>query len=438
METHGNNPLKNVIAIIPARYASTRLPGKLLLEVAGKALILHTLEQAKKARNVDRVIVATDDRRIFDIVRAARGEATMTKAGHRSGSDRIAEVAESLPTGSIVVNVQGDEPMISPRTIEEAVDAFIDDETAEVATTSEAISDIDDLMNGNVVKVVTDQSGYALYFSRSPIPYPRESAIRNGGPDDALHNEPELLSLFRKHTGLYVYTREFLLRFAKMPQSKLEQIEMLEQLRALENGARIKVVEVAETSIGVDTPEDLERARSILERPEVIFREATVDDIPQVAKVHVESWRRSFPGVVPQEFLDSMSAEKREEAFRERFSDAAYKMLVAEDPVNGIVGFADFGTPRLEGVGNFETQIYAFYFLKEFQGKGLGGALFRRCIKEITDRGFTNVCLDSLAVSPYRKFYDKMGGKVVGGDGHKLAGVHFATVIYGWSNLGEI
>jgi ribosomal protein S18 acetylase RimI-like enzyme len=196
-------------------------------------------------------------------------------------------------------------------------------------------------------------------------------------------------------------------------------------------------VEVEETSIGVDTAEDLERVRSILERRNVIFREATVDDIPEIAKVHVESWRRSFQGIVPREFLDSMSAEKREEAFRERFSDAAYKMLVAEDPEQGIVGFADFGKPRLEGV-DFETQIYAFYFLKEFQRRGLGSELFKRCLKEICDRGFTNVCLDSLAVSPYRSFYEKMGGKVVGNDGHKLAGVHFATVIYGWQNLGEI
>ena len=266
MELHGTNPQQNVIAIIPARYASTRLPGKMLLEIAGKPLILHTLGQAMKARTVSRVIVATDDERIFDVVLAASGEAVMTSPDHHSGSDRIAEVAENLPEGSIIVNVQGDEPTISPNTIDKAVEALINDENADIATTCEPIGSLWELLNGNVVKVVIGDRGYALHFSRSPMPWPREASLRYGGdPNRAIEEEPELLSNFRKHTGLYVYRREYLLKFTKLPQSKLEKIEMLEQLRALENGAKIRVVEVEETSIGVDTAEDLERVRKILE-----------------------------------------------------------------------------------------------------------------------------------------------------------------------------
>ena len=266
MELHGNNQQQNVIAIIPARYASTRLPGKLLLEIAGKPLILHTLGQAMKARTVSRVIVATDDARIIDVVNASGHEALVTSHDHRSGSDRLAEVAENLPDGSIIVNVQGDEPMISPDTIDAAVEALIRDKNADMATTSEPITEVyDELMNTNVVKVATNDDGYAVYFSRSPIPFPREAVLRHGSPEKAFVNEPGLISTFRKHTGLYVYRREYLLRFTKMPQSKLEQIEVLEQLRALENGSKIRVVEVNESSIGVDTPEDLERVRALLE-----------------------------------------------------------------------------------------------------------------------------------------------------------------------------
>ena len=256
-----------MIAIIPARYASVRLPGKMLLEIAGKPLILHTLGQAMKARTVSRVIVATDDQRIYNVVSESGGEAVMTSPDHVSGSDRLAEVAGTLPENSIIVNVQGDEPMISPSTIDKVVEALINDPNADIATTCEPItSKQDELLNGNVVKVVVAESGYALYFSRSPMPFPREAAMRyNGDPGWAIEEEPELLSNFRKHTGIYVYRREYLLRFTKRPQSRLEKIEMLEQLRALENGAKIRVVEVDERSIGVDTPEDFERVRNILE-----------------------------------------------------------------------------------------------------------------------------------------------------------------------------
>ena len=266
MEQHGNNPQQNVIAVIPARYASTRLAGKLLLPLDGKPLILHTLEQAKKARTVSRVIVATDDERILRAVEESGNEAVLTSREHHSGSDRIAEVAQGLPEGSIIVNVQGDEPLISPKTIDLAVEAMLSDANADIVTTCEPITEFDDLMNGNVVKVVYGDSGYALYFSRSPMPYPRDASLKNDrGPNAAIIEEPELMSIFRKHTGLYVYRREYLLKFTKLPQSKLEKIEMLEQLRALENGAKIRVVETTESSIGVDTREDFEKVRAILE-----------------------------------------------------------------------------------------------------------------------------------------------------------------------------
>jgi len=262
---HGENPQQNVIAIIPARYASTRLEGKMLRDVAGKPLIVRTMEQAAQARSVSRVIVATDDQRIVEAVTSAGGEAVMTSVEHVSGSDRVAEVAAGLPEGSIIVNVQGDEPLISPETIDRAVEALIADATADIATVYEPITSLwEEVMNFNVVKVVAGVDGNALYFSRSPMPFPREAAMRHGSPSDAIEAEPELLSLFKKHTGLYVYRREYLLEFTRMPPTPLEQTEMLEQLRALENGARIRVVEAAASSIGVDTEADLERVRLLV------------------------------------------------------------------------------------------------------------------------------------------------------------------------------
>ena len=264
MEQHGNNHPKKVYAIIPARYESTRLEGKLLLPLNGKPLLLHTLEQAKKARNIDKVIVATDDERILQIIKESGNEAILTSLNHQSGSDRIAEVAENLPANSIIVNVQGDEPTISPRTIEAAVAAILSDENADIATTSEKIEDFRDVLSSDVVKVVTDKNGYALYFSRLPIPFPREAVKKYGSLENALREDANLISLYRRHTGLYVYRREYLLEFTKLEQTNLEKTEMLEQLRALENGARIKVVEVAESSIGVDTAEDFERVKMYL------------------------------------------------------------------------------------------------------------------------------------------------------------------------------
>ena len=266
MESHGKNPRQIVTAVIPARYESTRLRGKLLLPLGGKPLILHTLDRARAARNVDRVIVATDDDRIYSAVTDAGCEAAITSSEHRSGSDRIAEVAGALPLGSVVVNVQGDEPLISPSTIEKAVDAMLSDDSADIATTCEPISHATDVTDPNVVKVVADSRGYALYFSRSPIPFPRDAVMRCGGALElALRDEPGLLSRFRKHTGLYVYRREYLLEFRSALPTSLEETESLEQLRALQNGARIRVVEVEEPSIGVDTLDDYNRVRGLME-----------------------------------------------------------------------------------------------------------------------------------------------------------------------------
>ena len=264
MEQHGNNHQKNVIAIIPARFASIRLKGKLLLEIAGKPLILHTLDQAKQAKNVSRVIVATDDETIFQIVTASGNEAVMTSADHQSGSDRIAEVALNLPENSIIVNVQGDEPLISPRTIEKTVDAILFDETVDISTASEKFGNFEDLLNPNVVKAVTDSNGFALYFSRAPIPFPREAVMTHGNLEGV--RETSLLSAYKKHVGIYAYRREYLLKFTQMEQTILEKTEMLEQLRALENRARIKVVEVRDNSIGVDTQEDFERVTQVMSK----------------------------------------------------------------------------------------------------------------------------------------------------------------------------
>ncbi|MEO6335183.1 MAG: 3-deoxy-manno-octulosonate cytidylyltransferase [Pyrinomonadaceae bacterium] len=254
-----------VVAVVPARYQSFRLPGKMLLPIHGRPLILHTVERVRLARSVSRVIVATDDERIFDIVKKNGEEVVMTSPHHRSGTDRVAEVAGQIPEAAIVVNVQGDEPLISPETIDAAVQALAMDESADMSTTSEPIESLAELRSPNVVKVVVGQNGHALYFSRSAVPYPRDASLRYGGDEnDAIENEPELLSIFRKHTGLYVYRREYLLRFSKLPPTKLEQIEMLEQLRALEDGARIAVVDAVGKSIGVDTNDDLDLVRRML------------------------------------------------------------------------------------------------------------------------------------------------------------------------------
>ena len=256
----------NVVAIIPARYDSLRLPGKALLEIAGRAMILRVVECALKAHNVGRVIVATDDERILAHVHEAGYEAVMTSRNHISGSDRLAEVAATLDEADVIVNLQGDEPLVSPLTIERAVDELINADEAQIVTSCEPITNADDVISPDVVKVVVDAGGRALYFSRAPIPYPRDAVKRHGSLEDALRRDVSLLSTFRKHTGLYVYRRGFLLEYTAWPQSELERTESLEQLRALERGVTIKVIESVTPSIGVDTLEDLERVREIFNR----------------------------------------------------------------------------------------------------------------------------------------------------------------------------
>jgi 3-deoxy-manno-octulosonate cytidylyltransferase (CMP-KDO synthetase) len=269
-----DNPKIKAVAIIPARYDSVRLPGKALLKIAGKPMICWVVERALAARNLTRAIVATDDERIFDAVNSAGYEAVMTRRDHASGTDRIAEVAAALEDAAIVVNVQGDEPLVSPLTIERAVDAMTERQIGEqgngereigIVTTWEPMETAADVLNPAVVKIVIDETGSAVYFSRSPVPYPRDAMRRHGSLASALQEEPALLAGFRKHTGLYVYRREVLLAFAKWPQSDLERSESLEQLRALEHGVRIKAIQASTSSIGVDTIEDLERVRVILE-----------------------------------------------------------------------------------------------------------------------------------------------------------------------------
>jgi len=258
------NPKTKAVAIIPARYDSVRLPGKALLEIAGKPMICWVVERALAARSIARAIVATDDERIANAVEASGHEALMTSARHRSGTDRISEVVASLADAEIIVNVQGDEPLISPQTIERAVDALIEDEDAGIVTTWEPIESVADVLNPDVVKVVVDERERAIYFSRSPVPYPRDATRQYSSIEAAIKNEPGLLAGFRKHTGLYVYRRDVLLAFATWPQSALERWESLEQLRALEHGVKIKAIKASTSSIGVDTVTDLERVRAAM------------------------------------------------------------------------------------------------------------------------------------------------------------------------------
>lgn len=242
----------NIVGIIPARFASTRFPGKPLALIAGKPLIQHVVEQCQKAKSLSEVIVATDDTRIWEVAQNfCRTE--MTRPDHPSGSDRIAEVVERCDCDA-VVNIQGDEPLIDPAVIDAVARALVQNEMSTAATPVKNVAEYD---NPNVVKVVVNTAGRALYFSRRTIPYLREAASRP---------VPEQLAAFPflKHLGIYGFRRETLLRLVSFPVSPLEQAEKLEQLRALENGVQIGVVKVDYDSIGVDLPEDVERVEKIL------------------------------------------------------------------------------------------------------------------------------------------------------------------------------
>lgn len=237
----------NSICVIPARYSSTRLPGKPLKDICGAPMICRVWERANRAKSVAKVIVATDDERILQAVEKNHGLAMMTRADHKTGTDRLAEVAEKFPDAEIIVNVQGDEPLIEPDLIDELVFEFVKDKNLQMATVATELTDFEEMKNPNNVKVVLDKNNDALYFSRSLIPYPRNA---------------DKAKVF-KHIGIYAYRRNFLLAYAKMEPTPLEQSESLEQLRAMENGYKIRVIKSSCRFVGVDTEEDLKLVNEI-------------------------------------------------------------------------------------------------------------------------------------------------------------------------------
>jgi 3-deoxy-manno-octulosonate cytidylyltransferase (CMP-KDO synthetase) len=239
-----------ILGVIPARFASSRFPGKALATIAGKPMLQHVYERASQARYLSKVVVATDDERIHKAARAFGAHVQMTRADHLSGTDRVAEAASS-DQASVIVNIQGDEPLIDPAAIDAATLALLDDPDVPMSTLSKAIEDPREIGDANVVKVVTNLAGDAIYFSRCPIPFVREGG---GRVDQTRHY---------KHLGLYVYRRDFLLAYSGLPVGPLERMERLEQLRAIENGYRVRVVETEYDSLGVDTPEDLDRVSAL-------------------------------------------------------------------------------------------------------------------------------------------------------------------------------
>lgn len=241
-----------ILCVIPARYASTRLPGKPLADIAGKPMIQRVYERACLAARPDEVLVATDHETVYQAVRSFGGAVMMTSKDHATGTDRLAEVARQYPGVDVIINVQGDEPLIEPDIIDDLAAAFDKDPGLMMATLRTPLTDEVEMHNPNQVKVVTDLAGYALYFSRSLVPYPR------------LKGEAAVY----KHIGIYAYRRDFLLRYAGMPSTPLERSESLEQLRALENGYKIKVLTTEFQFVGVDTPEDLAKVNEIYQELE--------------------------------------------------------------------------------------------------------------------------------------------------------------------------
>jgi 3-deoxy-manno-octulosonate cytidylyltransferase (CMP-KDO synthetase) len=249
--------MAKVAGLIPARYASSRLPGKVLASILGKPMIQRVYERALRAERLDVVLIGTDDERVADVVRAFGGRVVMTSPDHASGTDRLAEMVRQPDSGvadaDIIVNIQGDQPFMDPRMIEEAVQPMLNDPTLPMATLKHRVTKPEDLEDPAVVKVVVDRQDNALYFSRSLIPNPCKDV-----PHDVF-----------EHVGLYVYRREFLLKLSRFEPTLLEQVESLEQLRVLEHGYRMRVVETYTTDhefggFSVDTREDLARAESLL------------------------------------------------------------------------------------------------------------------------------------------------------------------------------
>ena len=240
------------IGIIPARWGATRFEGKVLANLMGKPVIQHVWDNAKKAKTLDDLVVACDDERIFKVVEGFGGKAVYTSADQPSGTDRLAEVVNPMDV-EIAVNIQGDEPLVKPIMIDNLVIALEDEKIAQMATMIKKIEDDSELTNSNVVKVVIDKNGYALYFSRYAIPYNRTGA-----------KDEEKKPVYYKHIGLYAFTKDFLFTFRNLPKSSLENAEKLEQLRVLEYGYKIKTVETKFDTVGIDRPEDLKKAEEAL------------------------------------------------------------------------------------------------------------------------------------------------------------------------------
>jgi 3-deoxy-manno-octulosonate cytidylyltransferase (CMP-KDO synthetase) len=239
-----------VLAVIPARHASTRFPGKPLASIAGRPMIQHVVDRVREAERVSRIVVATEDERIKKAVESFGGEAILTRPDHRTGTDRVAEVATHIEA-EIYVNVQGDEPLIDPGTVDALVEAMFENSDTKIATPCSAISQPNDIMDPNIVKVVRDFDNNALYFSRAPIPW-----VRDRGESVAARHW--------KHLGLYAFRRDALLEFPTLPPGELERIEQLEQLRWLENGFHIAVIETDYDAVSVDVPGDIERVEKLL------------------------------------------------------------------------------------------------------------------------------------------------------------------------------
>jgi 3-deoxy-manno-octulosonate cytidylyltransferase (CMP-KDO synthetase) len=244
---------RKILGVIPARFASTRFPGKVLSPILSKPMLQHVYERASQARYLTSTIIATDDERIVQAARRFGASVRLTRSDHLSGTDRVAEIA-SAENADIIVNIQGDEPLIDPVAIDTAILPLAQEPEIAMGTLKKRIEDPQELDNPNVVKVVTDNAGDAIYFSRCPIPFVRDRGA--AGPLTGVHF---------KHIGIYVYRRDFLLQYSDLPVGPLEKAEKLEQLRALENGYRIRVVETEYESLGVDTPEDLARVSRLFE-----------------------------------------------------------------------------------------------------------------------------------------------------------------------------
>ncbi len=257
-----------VLAVIPSRYGSTRLPGKPLVLIEGTPMIQWVYNRVKSVSLIDEVIVATDDRRIFDVVKKFGGEVMMTSKKHQSGTDRVAEVVIKMEQISkdydFILNVQGDEPLISPETLKKIILEFKKDVCVNVITPVCRIKNYEEYISPHTAKVVFDKEGFALFFSRHAIPFIREFSNYNSPQTENFFNIKFKKEKLYRHIGIYGYRKDFLLKYVKMPQSKLEKLEKLEQLRILENGYKIKVVEVKDTSVPVDTLADLEKVREIV------------------------------------------------------------------------------------------------------------------------------------------------------------------------------